>query len=177
MTDLAELCAGVRAGSEAASSEIYDLIRRPVLAYAARNRRSDGEDILQITAMRVLMAIKLGRLLDPEKFIGYSVQIAKRVILDDLRKHRRVVSIDEAGTLSELAEFEKQDLLRRLVEALPRLRPIEAELIRRYDFAGETMHEIAEALGLTSRYVKLTRWHGVQKLKRHFQNQPQRRTA
>lgn len=114
---------------------------------------ADAEDLLQEVFVRIQR--RLPELREPAKLQGWVYRIARNVVVDHYRGRKDHAVWDE-GTVG-VDDAEAQDpagrdavdltpSLRRFIAALP---AEQREPLVRHEFQGESLEEIAKALGLT----------------------------
>ena len=122
-----------------------------------RNRH-DAEDAVQEAALRGLERISR---YDPRRpFKGWWFTVLRRCCIDLLRSRRRHVSLGQAD-LEAASPGNPTDWM-DLAEALDRLVPQQAEILRLRYFGSLTYHELAEALTIPKGTV-MSRLHYARK--------------
>ena len=164
------LLARIRDGDRLASESLFPLVYEELkqLAQAKLNRESTGQT-LQATA---LVHEAFLRMLGPEAqspqwddlghFFGAASQAMRRILIDRARQkggRKRGggmirQAIDEGALSSPLSDDQSPDLLLALEEAMTALAqsdPMAEELVRLRFFAGLTVPQAADCLGISER--------------------------
>ena len=152
--------------------QTWPSIQKQVIAFAySRTKSRDlALDIAQETFVRLwkqkdqVMAIK--------NLEAWCITVAKRLIIDHMRKEKKVVDIDtsEVRTLSGTGEnaleaVQKKELIqlvRTLIKSLPEQ---QRKCIVLRDIEGFTYNEIAEELKITLHAVKVNIFRGRKQIK------------
>lgn len=153
------------AGDEAAFGDVYDAVAPRVLAYLRRQTRdvARAEDLVQQTLLSMHRA--RGTFISGSAVLPWAFAIARRLLIDELRRDKRsvltfaeVVTEESAHASREaspdgLAEArELAHLLQRELTRLPESQRVAFELMR---LDGLSHIEAAEVLGATVTAVKL----------------------
>lgn len=159
-------------------SRILDTIYR---AYGERLVRSISRRVCEDRAQEIVQQIfcRLARLSDAEQRNiaapgPYLRRAASNVLRDDARQaERRSTHLhlcDEEVTLTsgdELARLEARDALRRLENALARLKPRTQEIFLAHRIDGYSYAEIAQRTGLSIKTVEMHMTRAIAYLARH----------
>jgi RNA polymerase sigma-70 factor (ECF subfamily) len=152
------------AGEDAAFGEVYDAVAPRLYAYLLRQARSESiaEDVLQQTLLR--MHVARGSFLVGAEVMPWAYAIARRLLIDRSRRHRREVLSDDASTPGD-TEPSADDPADDLVQAAQLSRRLDAELAKlpeaqrtAFDLIkreGLSMAEAASILGTSVTAVKL----------------------
>ncbi len=150
-----------------AFAELYDLLSRPVYAYALRmtSSESDASDITQETFIRVhAHLVKGNSLVDP---LPFCLMIARQRVINMQRDRKPVVEIDEHHSISDpYVHIESEDVrqhIERAVAELPLLLR-DAFVLRYYD--GLSYDAIAAMISEPPGTVRM-RVHRAKALLRH----------
>src|SRR5689334_3391733 len=153
------------AGEDAAFGDVYDTVAPRVLSYLRRQTRdvARAEDLLQQTMLQIHRA--RGTFISGSGVLPWAFAIARRLLIDELRRDRRNVLstaelvVDESPSLSDDAGpdglAEAKQLAHRLdreLKRLPESQRVAFELMR---VDGLSHLEAAEVLGATVSAVKL----------------------
>ena len=157
-----ELAGSVAAGDAVAESVLYEKYSERVffLALSERYSREDAEDIRAETFLRVLQALREGKLRKPDSLASFIVGIALNV----MREHRRQRAGTDAltdrenelpgGSTPEDAFLDKE-AARSVAELAARLKPRERQFLRMYYYEELPKEEIARALGIKEERLRL----------------------
>ncbi len=114
----------------------------------ARTRSAaDADDLLQEVFVRIQR--RLPELREPAKLQGWVYRIARNVVIDHYRSRRESVPLADEAEPSDPGGRDAVDLtpaLRRFLAALP---PPYRDPLIRHEFQGESIAEVAAALGLS----------------------------
>ena len=157
-----ELAAGVAEGGAWAESALYEKYGERVffLALSERYSREDAEDIRAETFLRVLQALREGKLRKPDSLASFVVGIALNV----MREHRRQRAGTDALTESEEeipggespeAAFLDREVARSVAAMATQLKPRERQFLRMYYYEELPKEEIARALGIKEERLRL----------------------
>ena len=116
--------------------------------------RTDAEDVLQ-TAFLILVA-QGESLRDDKKLIPWFYQLLRNLVVDHYR-HRGAVARLDASTAAETETTTTEldeELFRAICtcvnDVIPTLKAEHAALVQRVDLGGESLHRVADDLGITS---------------------------
>ncbi len=134
-------------------------------AYVYMNNREDALDVVQETACRSFLSIK--NLREPKYFKNWAVRIAINCALDEIRKRKKVISMESLPLKEHLEAEEDPDLslslsLLDLLKSLPERNKTVIVLRFYHDF---TLEMIAEAMGLPLSTVKTILYKSLKKLR------------
>jgi RNA polymerase sigma factor (TIGR02999 family) len=163
MSDVTRILSQIEDGDPTAAEQllplVYDELRR--LA-AARLAQEQSGQTLQATALvhdaylRLIGGQQDGRWNSRGHFFGAAAEAMRRIVIENARRRKRLkrggqhtrVDLDSACSIQEADDLE----LLALDEALARfaaIEPIKADLVKLRFFAGLTMPQAAEALGVS----------------------------
>ena len=163
-----------------AEAELMNFLRNLVWIEYQNTLGPLAEDYLQDLSMRVIEAIRAGKVNDPEKLIPYCREVAKNVRIDGLRivmrQARKLVAIDEArfhasneDTESDLIAAQQLDRQTRTVlKLMERLDPFSFEIIRRYYFERQSPAQIEEELQMSHSDFQRAKDRGVEQLRQDY---------
>jgi RNA polymerase sigma-70 factor (ECF subfamily) len=151
------------AGDDAAFARVYDAVAPRVYAYLYRQTRdaSRAEDLVQATLLQIHRA--RGTFISGSRVLPWAFAIARRLLIDELRKSKRdvaagAVTVDEtlpsdAHSVSDSVEAEELErAIQRELALLPANQRTAFELVR---LEGLSHAEAAETMGVTVNSVKL----------------------
>ena len=167
MGDVTQLLDGLREGKDGAVDEVFALTYRELRDLAhQRIRRATPVTVLDTTSLVhecYLRLVRLGQLhtRDRAHFLAYSARVMRSIVVDMVRQslaQRRgggELHVTLATDVPDRATLGGEQVI-RVDEALEELAQLDARLVKvvemRY-FAGLSVQEIAEALGVTPRTV------------------------
>jgi RNA polymerase sigma factor (sigma-70 family) len=131
-----------------------------------------AEEVAQETLVRLVQALREGRLQDPANLGAFTRAIARHVIVDTLRARQRFT---ETGKTAELAS--EEDSLGALVSAeqaarvraaLQQLSAGDREILRLSFFEGLTPQQLAERTGEPSSRVRKRKERALERLRKVF---------
>ncbi|MDO9574730.1 MAG: sigma-70 family RNA polymerase sigma factor [Candidatus Contubernalis sp.] len=134
-------------------------------AYLYMNNREDALDVVQETACRSYASIK--KLREPGYFKAWVVRIAINCALDEIRKRKKVISLETLPLKETLEAGEDPDLslslsLLELLKTLPERNKTIVLLKFYHDF---TLQMISEAMDLPLGTVKTILYQSLKKLR------------
>lgn len=176
MIDPKLIYAGVRARDPEAETALAVFLKNMVRADYERTLGPLAEDYTQELTVRVVEAIRAGKIKNPEKLISYSQKIAASIRIDALRRAVRqahkLVAIDEARLEASPDNAEADVLLaeqfRTILKLMERLDPFSREVVRRYYFEQQTPAEIEQDLDLAHQALQRVKDNAVEKLRRDY---------
>jgi RNA polymerase sigma-70 factor (ECF subfamily) len=150
------------AGDKAAFGQVYDALSPRLYGYLLRQTRdrSRAEDLLQQTMLQIHRA--RDRFIAGAEVMPWAFAIARRLLVDDVRRNRRVVLSDDGDPDEGTSTLDRADDLVhagelavrvvRVLQQLPDSQRAAFELIKQ---EGLTVAEAAQVLGTTVAAVKL----------------------
>ena len=175
MNDVTQILCAIEQGDQHAASQLLPLVYDELRRLAAQRLAGEGAGhTLQATALVHEAYLKLvgpnaqqpwnGRI----HFFAAAAEAMRRILIDHARRKHRArrgggmkrVELDDIDEIEMVAERGEADKLLALDEALTRLAaadPRKAELVRLRYFAGLTLEQAAELLGI-SRATAARHW-------------------
>jgi RNA polymerase sigma factor (sigma-70 family) len=154
-----QLVALFRAGSEEAFQVIHDRYRQRLFAYARQmlgGSRQDAEDALQDVFLRAYGALRATE--RPISLRAWLYRVAHNRCIDQLRRPvpaaAEVFEVSRTPLHDPLAEAERRDDLRRLIEDVRRLPQAQRSALLMREMEGLTYEELAGALDTTVPAIK-----------------------
>jgi RNA polymerase sigma factor (sigma-70 family) len=154
-----QLVALFRAGSEAAFSAIHDRYRQRLFAYARQmldGSRQDAEDALQDVFLRAYSSLRSSD--RPLSLRAWLYRVAHNRCIDHLRKPMPpavdVFDTSRKPLHDPIAEAERRDDLRRLVQDVRRLPDQQRSALLMREIDGLSYVELSAALGVSLPAVK-----------------------
>jgi RNA polymerase sigma-70 factor, ECF subfamily len=150
------------AGDSAAFAQVYDALAPRLFGYLLRQTRdrARAEDLLQQTMLHIHRA--RDRFIVGAEVRPWAFAIARRLLVDDVRRGRRVVLSDDGGPDLGISEHPAADevaqagelalRIQAILNGLPTSQRAAFELIKQ---EGLTVAEAAQILGTTVAAVKL----------------------
>ncbi|UNC93963.1 sigma-70 family RNA polymerase sigma factor [Candidatus Contubernalis alkalaceticus] len=154
-------------GNEKAFLELFQPVEGLIYrtAYMYMNNREDALDVVQEAACRSFASIK--NLREPEHFKAWVVRIAINCALDEIRKQKKVISLESLSLKETLEAADDPDLslslsLLDLLKTLPERNKTIVLLKYYHDF---TLQMISEAMDLPLGTVKTILYQSLKKLR------------
>lgn len=151
-------------GDAAAEAHFYKYFGDLVLL-KARTRLSSAketsEDVRQETLLRVLVAVRQGRVEHPERIGAFVNTVCNNVILEILRRRQRLsqfpdtatdVASGEASVERELMDVERRLMVRRALEELD---PKDQELLRRVVLEEDDKEKVCNEFQVSREYLRV----------------------
>ena len=172
-----DLVVGVEQGDKFAEDQIYRKYsdRLYFLALSELHSREDAEDVRSETFIRVIQAVRQGKLRKPEALGSFVVGIALNVIRE-LRRQRFGVESLEDNDLNVPVEaspekaFLDQEVSSSIAETVKHLKPREREFLRMYYYEELPLPTIAAALGIKLERLRLIKSRTLQRFRKIYQN-------
>jgi RNA polymerase sigma-70 factor, ECF subfamily len=162
LADDRELVASVEQGDKLAEARLYEKYsdRLYFLALSELHSREDAEDVRAETFLRVLQALRHGKLRKPESLSSFIVGIALNVIRESRRRRTGTESLtdrepDIRGETSPETVFLNREVGRAIEETARQLKPREREFLRMYYYEELPKEEIARTLGIKVERLRL----------------------
>jgi RNA polymerase sigma-70 factor (ECF subfamily) len=149
-------------GDNAAFAQVYDALAPRLYGYLLRQTRdrSRAEDLVQQTMLHIHRA--RDRFIAGAEVTPWAFAIARRLLVDDIRRGRRVILSDDGETDSSISDQPLADELVQAGELAIRIQAILAKLPNSQRAAfelikqeGLTVAQAAQVLGTTVAAVKL----------------------
>lgn len=157
-----ELATSVSAGDVMAEGAVYEKYSERVffLALSERFSRDDAEDIRAETFLRVLQALREGKLRKPDSLPSYIVGIALNVMREHKRQRAGTDSLTDReyeipGGDSPEAAFLDKEVSRAIEEMATQLKPRERQFLRMFYYEELPKEEIARTLGIKEERLRL----------------------
>src|SRR4051812_45444494 len=154
-----QLVAAFRAGNEDAFQVIFDRYRQRLFAYTRQmlgGSRQDAEDALQDVFVRAYGALRATE--RPISLRAWLYRVAHNRCIDQLRRPVpaavEVFEVSRSPLHDPLAEAERRDDLRRLIEDVQRLPQAQRSALLMREMEGLTYEELAGALDTTVPAIK-----------------------
>ncbi|MEW6130007.1 MAG: sigma-70 family RNA polymerase sigma factor [Acidobacteriota bacterium] len=170
ITTDAELVLRILERDTAAETALYEKYSSRIyfLALSELHSRDDAEDIRAETFLRVIQALREGKLRKPESLASFIIGIALNIIREQNRVGAKTQAltdaeyeIPDAGSLE--SAFVDRDVRRSVEEATKALKPRERQFLRMYYFEEKSKAEIARALGIQEDRLRLIKSRTLKK--------------
>src|SRR5688572_14570503 len=167
-----ELVSNVEQGDKQAENALYEKYsnRLYFLALSELHSREDAEDVRAETFIRVLLALRQGKLRKPESLPSFIVGIALNVIREWRRQRPGTESLTDrevhpSSTASPETVFLDQEVSRAVAETVQQLKPRDREFLRMYYYEELSRPEIARALGIKEERLRLIKSRALKKFR------------
>jgi len=145
--------------SEQIVSDLHQAFHRRVYFFAMRELRSHAaaEDVANETLMRVMQAVRGGRIASPEALPGFVSATARNVIHEFRRSDTRAEPLGEREFPADAPPLPDPAWSRAIEMVLQRLKPRERDILRLYYYDELSKEEISERLGIDTERVRLVK--------------------
>ncbi len=164
-----EIVARIRRCETEAETALYEKFSAKVYftALSETHSREDAEDIRAETFLRVIQALRAGKLRSAESLPSFIVGFTLNVIREHVRKKYRADSLEDyeydiASDDSQERAFLDAETSRALQEAVRHLKPREQEFLRLYFYEELPKEEIARKLGIAEERIRLIKSRALQ---------------
>ena len=171
-----DLASSVEQGDKLAEGALYEKYsdRLYFLALSELHSREDAEDVRAETFIRVLQALRQGKLRKPESLPSFIVGTALNVIREWRRQRFGTESLtDREAQLSSEASpeavFLDQEVSRSIEETARHLKPRERDFLRMYYYEELPKQEIARALGVKEERLRLIKSRALKRFRETYQ--------
>jgi RNA polymerase sigma-70 factor (ECF subfamily) len=171
-----EIAERLRRGDTEAERLLYERFGRRIHFLAARDLRSSfrADDVRSETMIRVISAIRDGRLRLPDALPGFVLQTARNVIQEQHRHDRRHVALDQpdAAVPEPAAPIQPESVDRHVARALRRaigaLNSRDRLCLRLHYFDELPREEVAKRLGVSEERVRLVKSRALQRFREAY---------
>jgi RNA polymerase sigma-70 factor (ECF subfamily) len=168
-----ELVARAEQGDEPAESVLYERYSGRVyfLALGELHSREDAEDVRAETFLRVLQALRQGRLRKPDSLPSFIVGITLNVIREHARKRAGVEPLDEQDEPTPASEpspetiFLDNETSQSITKVVRRLKARDREFLRMYYYEELPKDEIARILGIKEDRLRLIKSRALKRFR------------
>jgi len=157
-----DLVSRVLQGDRAAESNLYQKYSERILflALSELHSRPDAEDVRAETFLRVIQALREGRLRKPDSLSSFLVGIALNVIREHTRQRAGQESLTDreeeiGGAASPESVFYDDEVANSIAATARHLKPREREFLRLYYYEELPKDEIARVLGIKTERLRL----------------------
>lgn len=165
----AELAALVASRESRAESQLFLRFAPRIELYGLKHlgTRAAADDLVQQVMLRVLEAVREGRLAEPDKLTSYVFGTCRNVTWDLRRAARREQRLEREATTLEASigppTLGEQDIA-RLFASMNTLSERESAIVRMSFFEDRSTDDIGIRLGLTTGNVRVIRHRALAKL-------------
>ncbi len=171
-SDLSERIAG---GDRDAESALYDRFSMRVFYVALRllRVREDAEDARAETFLRVLQALRHGKLRDPQALPAFVLETTRNVARERLRERSRVRQIDEGApeqfTALTVDAPQVDPYARRAIEeTIEELRPRDRAFLRMCYYQELDKSEMSQRLGIDEARLRLIKSRALKRFREAY---------
>ena len=167
-----DLVSSVEQGDKLAEAALYEKYsdRLYFLALSELHSREDAEDVRAETFVRVLVALRQGKLRKADSLSSFLVGIALNVIRES-RRHKLGTEplgeneIEIAGEASPEDVYLDQEVSSSIAEVAKHLKPREQRFLRMYYYEELPKEEIARHLGIKEERLRLIKSRALQRFR------------
>ena len=170
-----DLVLSVEQGDKLAEAALYEKYsdRLYFLALSELHSREDAEDVRAETFVRIIQALRRGKLRKPDSLSSFVVGIALNVIRESKRQRFGIESLgDNESKISDEASPEEsfldQEVSSSIAETIKHLKPREREFLKMYYYEELPMPEIARALGVKEERLRLVKSRTLQRFRKIY---------
>ena len=157
-----ELVTSIQRGDSAAETALYEKFSSRIyfLALSELHSKDDAEDVRAETFLRVIQALREGKLRSAESLPSFIVGFALNIIRELVRHKYKTDSLEDyeydvAGEGSLEDVFLDAETSRAMEEAAKKLKPREQQFLRLYYFEELPQEEISARLGIKADRLRL----------------------
>jgi len=164
-----DLVTKIQQGDSAAEAVLYEKFSQRIyfLAVSELHSKDDAEDIRAETFLRVLQALREGKLRSADSLPSFIVGFALNIIREHVRHRYKMDSLEDyeydvasEGSLEDV--FLDADTSRCIEEAVKKLKPREQEFLRLYYYEELSKEEISARLGIKEDRLRLIKSRTLQ---------------
>lgn len=169
-----ELALAIARGERPAETLLYERFGPRVRYFARRGLRSAdlAEDACSETFLRVVAAVRAGRLRSPQSLASFVLQTARHVVYEIGRRRLRDGGVLEDGEMDALPakepEVPDEDVLDAVRRTIAALSPRDRGFLRMFYYEELPKGEIARRLGIDDERVRLIKSRALQRFRNEF---------
>jgi RNA polymerase sigma-70 factor (ECF subfamily) len=171
-----DLVANVREGDSEAETALYEKYSARIyfLALSELHSREDSEDVRTEAFLRVIQALRQGKLRKPESLGSFIVGIALNVIREHIRLNYNTKQLDGSelnliGECSLESAFFNEEAGLALKEVASKLKPRERDFLRLYYYEELPKREIALVLGVKEERLRLIKSRALKSFRKIYE--------
>lgn len=172
ITEDAVLAEEIQRGESSAEAILYERYSARVYYLALSELRSpaDAEDVRTETFMRVIQAVRNGKMRTPESLASFIVGTAHNIIREGFRQRSKAGRINQIELERSIAQtpdpfFLDPDVKRAIEQVIIRLKPREQVFLRMYYYEEAPPEEIARRLGIKQERLRLIKSRALKRFK------------
>jgi RNA polymerase sigma factor (sigma-70 family) len=165
-----DLAGRIQQGDQTAESALYEKYAARIyfLALSELHSRDDAEDVRDETFLRVIQALRQGKLRKPESLPSFIIGIALNIIREQNRAGAKAQPLsDKEFELTKGDSLESllldRDVRRAIEEAAESLKPRERDFLRMYYYEEMSKEEISRRLGIKEDRLRLIKSRTLKK--------------
>jgi RNA polymerase sigma-70 factor (ECF subfamily) len=164
-----DLVSKIQQGDSVAEAALYEKFSQRIyfLALSELHSKDDAEDIRAETFLRVIQALREGKLRSADSLPSFIVGFALNIIREHIRHKYRTDSLEDyeydvasEGSLENV--FLDAETSRAIEEAVKKLKPREQEFLRLYYYEELPKEEISARLGIKEDRLRLIKSRTLQ---------------
>lgn len=164
-----DLVSRIQQGDAAAETALYEKFSARIyfLALSELHSKDDAEDIRAETFLRVIQALRAGKLRSADSLPSFIVGFALNIIREHIRHKYKTDSLEDyeydvasEGSLEDV--FLDAETSRSIEEAVKKLKPREQEFLRLYYYEELPKEEISARLGIKEDRLRLIKSRTLQ---------------
>ncbi len=166
----------IQQGDSAAEAALYEKFSQRIyfLALSELHSKDDAEDVRAETFLRVIQALREGKLRSADSLPSFIVGFALNIIREQIRQKYKTDSLEDfeydiAGDGSMEKTFLDAEAGKALEQAAKQLKPREQEFLRMYYYEELSKEEIAEKLGIKEERLRLIKSRTLQSFREIYQ--------
>ena len=170
-----DLVARVAQGDGAAESVLYERYSDRVffLALSERCTRADAEDVRAETFLRVIQALREGKLRKPGSLSSFIIGIALNVIREHNRQQTKTDrfkdgEVEIADDESPEAAYLDRETAQSIAETVTHMKPRERDFLRMYYYEERSKEEIARVLGIKEERLRLIKSRALKRFREAY---------
>lgn len=162
---------GIGSGDPEASTALHNAFASRIRIVAQRSLRSraDAEDVCNETLMRVVRALRNGKLETPCALPGFVLGTARNVIREMQRGQLRVEQIGDRDFAASEATVIDHTIHRAIAAVMNQLKPRERDFVRLYFFEELPKAEISQRLGIHNDRVRLVKSRALKSFREAYE--------
>jgi RNA polymerase sigma factor (sigma-70 family) len=163
------LVTSIQQGDTTAEAALYEKFSQRIyfLALSELHSKDDAEDVRAETFLRVIQALRAGKLRNADSLPSFIVGFALNVIREHIRQKYKTDSLEDfeydiAGNDSMESTFLNAEAGKALEQAAQKLKPREQQFLRMYYYEELSQAEIALKLGVKEDGLRLIKSRTLQ---------------
>ncbi len=164
-----DLVTSIQQGDSAAEATLYEKFSARIyfLALSELHSKDDAEDVRAETFLRVIQALRAGKLRSADSLPSFIVGFALNIIREHVRHKYKTDSLEDyeydvasEGSLEDV--FLEAETSRALEQAVRKMKPREQQFLRLYYYEELSKEEISAQLGIKEDRLRLIKSRTLQ---------------